>query len=88
MQETKVTLIYSGLSLFVFLALVPWIVDMDLALISIQVLAIFGGVVVADCLPVGRLFGRRRVVASSFNKLEQFFANVWPLQQEGCVATT
>ena len=47
MQETKVTLIYSGLSLFVFLALVPWIVDMDLALISIQVLAIFGGVVVA-----------------------------------------
>jgi hypothetical protein len=47
MQETKVTLIYFGLSLFIFLALIPWIVGMDLAVISIQVLAIFGGVVVA-----------------------------------------
>ena len=29
MQETKVTLIYFGLSLFVFLALIPWILDMS-----------------------------------------------------------
>ena len=43
MQETKVTLIYWGLSLFVFFALIPWIFNPILALKSIQALAIYGG---------------------------------------------
>jgi len=47
MQETKVTLIYCGLSLFVFLALIPWISNTTLAFKSIQVLAIYGGIIVA-----------------------------------------
>ena len=47
MQETKVTLIYLGFSLFVFFALVPWIFHPALALKSIQALAIYGGIVVA-----------------------------------------
>ena len=47
MQETKVTLIYFGLSLFVFLALLPWILDIELGMISIKVFAIYGGVVIA-----------------------------------------
>ena len=47
MEKTKVTLIYWGLSLFVFLALIPWIVNLTVALYSIQALALYGGVVVA-----------------------------------------
>ena len=47
MQETKVTLIYWGLSLFVFFALIPWIFNPILALKSIQALAIYGGIIVA-----------------------------------------
>ena len=47
MQKTKVTLIYWGLCLFVFLALIPWIFNPTLAMHSIQVLAIYGGIVVA-----------------------------------------
>ena len=47
MEKTKVTLIYWGLSLFVFLALIPWIFDINIALYSIQALAIYGGTVVA-----------------------------------------
>ncbi len=47
MQETKVTLIYWGLSLFVFFALVPWIFNPNLAVKSIQALAIYGGIIVA-----------------------------------------
>ena len=47
MQETKVTLIYWGLSLFVFFALIPWIFDPILALKSIQALSIYGGIIVA-----------------------------------------
>ena len=47
MEKTKVTLIYWGLSLFVFLALIPWIVNLTIALYSIQALAIYGGIVVA-----------------------------------------
>ena len=47
MEKTKVTLIYWGLSLFVFLALIPWIVNLTIALFSIQALAIYGGIVVA-----------------------------------------
>jgi len=46
-ENTKVTLIYWGLSLFVFLALIPWIVNLTVALYSIQALALYGGVVVA-----------------------------------------
>ena len=47
MQETKVTLIYWGLSLFVFFALIPWIFNPNLAVKSIQALAIYGGIIVA-----------------------------------------
>ena len=47
MQQTKVTLIYWGLSLFIFLALIPWIYNPILALKSVQILAIYGGIVVA-----------------------------------------
>ena len=47
MQKTKVTLIYWGLCLFIFLALIPWIFNPTLALYSIQALVIYGGVVTA-----------------------------------------
>ena len=47
MQETKVTLIYFGLGLFIFLALIPWILNPTLGYKSIQALAIYGGIIVA-----------------------------------------
>ena len=47
MQETKVTLIYWGLSLFIFFAVTPWIFNPVLAIKSIQALAIYGGIIVA-----------------------------------------
>ena len=47
MQNTKVTLIYWGLCLFIFLALIPWIFSPALALHSIQALVIYGGIVTA-----------------------------------------
>jgi hypothetical protein len=47
MQETKVTLIYFGLSLFVFLALIPWILDVELGLISVKAFGMYGGIVIA-----------------------------------------
>tara|TARA_Y100001935_G_scaffold200019_1_gene168305 strand:- start:1884 stop:2321 length:438 start_codon:yes stop_codon:yes gene_type:complete len=47
MQETKVTLIYWGLSLFIFFAVIPWILNPVLAIKSIQALAIYGGIIVA-----------------------------------------
>ena len=47
MQETKVTLIYFGLSLFVLLALIPWVVNSNTGDKSIQTLAIYGGIIVA-----------------------------------------
>jgi len=47
MQKTKVSLIYWGFSLFVFFALIPWVLNPTLAFKSIQALAIYGGIVVA-----------------------------------------
>ncbi|MBD62704.1 MAG: hypothetical protein CMD68_01325 [Gammaproteobacteria bacterium] len=47
MQETKVTLIYWGLSLFIFLSLAPWIFDFVIGIISIQTLGIYGGIIIA-----------------------------------------
>ena len=47
MQETKVTLIYFGLSLFVLLALIPWVVNSNTGDKSIQALAIYGGIIIA-----------------------------------------
>ena len=47
MEDTKITLIYFGLSLFIFLALLPWIIDAELGMISIQAFAIYGGIVIA-----------------------------------------
>ena len=47
MEDTKITLIYFGLSLFIFLALLPWVIDTELGMISIQALAIYGGIVIA-----------------------------------------
>ena len=47
MEDTKITLIYFGLSLFIFLALLPWVIDAELGMISIQALAIYGGIVIA-----------------------------------------
>jgi len=47
MQETKITLIYFGLSLFVFLALMPWVVNLRIGMMAIETLAVYGGVVIA-----------------------------------------
>ena len=47
MQKTKVTLIYWGLCLFIFLALIPWIFNPTLAVHSIQVLAMYGAIIVS-----------------------------------------
>jgi len=47
MQKTKVTLIYWGLCLFIFLALIPWIFNPTVALHSIQALVIYGAIVTA-----------------------------------------
>ena len=65
MQKTKVTLIYWGLCLFVFLALIPWIFNPTLAIHSIQVLAIYGGIVVAFL--GGMIWGWDDSQASSVN---------------------
>jgi len=65
MQETKVTLIYFGLGLFVFLALVPWVMNPILGYKSIQVLAIYGGIIVAFL--GGIIWGWEGVHASSVN---------------------
>ena len=67
MQKTKVALIYWGLSLFIFLALIPWIFNPILAFHSIQVLAIYGGIVVAFL--GGMIWGWESSQASS--------ANIW-----------
>ena len=48
MQKTKVTLIYWGLCLFIFLALIPWIFHQTLAIHSIQFLAIYGGILLHE----------------------------------------
>ena len=65
MQETKVTLIYFGLSLFIFLALIPWIINPILGYKSIQVLAIYGGIIVAFL--GGIIWGWEGANASSLN---------------------
>jgi len=65
MQETKVTLIYFGLSLFVFLALIPWVLDTEYGLISIKVFAIYGGIVIAFL--GGFIWGWNDQTNSSFN---------------------
>ena len=65
MQETKVTLIYFGLSLFVFLALIPWVLDIEHGLISIKVFAIYGGIVIAFL--GGFIWGWDDHTNSSFN---------------------
>ena len=65
MQETKVTLIYWGLSLFVFFALIPWIFNPNLAVKSIQALAIYGGIIVAFL--GGIIWGWKNDNASSKN---------------------
>ena len=41
------TVIYFGLSLFVLLALIPWVVNSSMGDKSIQTLAIYGGIIVA-----------------------------------------
>ena len=65
MQETKVTLIYFGLSLFVFLTLIPWVLDTEHGLISIKVFAIYGGIVIAFL--GGFIWGWDDQTNSSFN---------------------
>ena len=65
MQETKVTLIYFGLSLFVFLALIPWVLDTEYGLISIKVFAMYGGIVIAFL--GGFIWGWNDQTNSSFN---------------------
>ena len=65
MQETKVTLIYFGLSLFVFLALIPWVLDTEYGLTSIKVFAIYGGIVIAFL--GGFIWGWDDQTNSSFN---------------------
>ena len=65
MQQTKVTLIYWGLCLFIFLAFIPWIFNPTLALPSIQVLAIYGGIVTAFL--GGIIWGWEEESASSRN---------------------
>ena len=65
MQETKVTLIYFGLSLFVLLALIPWILDIESGLISIKAFCIYGGIVIAFL--GGFIWGWDDQTNSSFN---------------------
>ena len=65
MQETKVTLIYFGLSLFIFLALIPWILDIEHGLISIKAFGIYGGIVIAFL--GGFIWGWDDQTNSSFN---------------------
>ena len=65
MQQTKVTLIYWGLSLFIFLALIPWTFSPTLALHSIQALVIYGGIVTAFL--GGMIWGWEDDSASSAN---------------------
>ena len=65
MQKTKVTLIYWGLCLFIFLALIPWIFNPTLAVHSIQVLAMYGAIVVAFL--GGMIWGWEGTQASSVN---------------------
>ena len=65
MQETKVTLIYFGLSLFVFLALIPWILDIEHGLMSIKTFGIYGGIVIAFL--GGFIWGWDDQTNSSFN---------------------
>ena len=65
MQETKVTLIYFGLSLFVFLALIPWILDIEHGLMSIKAFGIYGGIVIAFL--GGFIWGWDDQTNSSFN---------------------
>ena len=65
MQETKVTLIYFGLSLFIFLALIPWILDIEHGLNSIKAFGIYGGIVIAFL--GGFIWGWDDQTNSSFN---------------------
>mgnify|MGYP001460592851 CR=1 FL=1 len=65
MEKTKVTLIYWGLSFFVFLALIPWIFNLTIALYSIQALAVYGGIIVAFL--GGIIWGWEGAAASSKN---------------------
>ena len=65
MQKTKVTLIYWGLCLFIFLALIPWIFNPTLAVHSIQVLAMYGAIIVAFL--GGMIWGWEGTQASSVN---------------------
>ena len=65
MEKTKVTLIYWGLSLFVFLSLMPWIFNPIIATYSIETLAIYGGIVVAFL--GGTIWGWDKEYASSKN---------------------
>ena len=65
MQETKVTLIYFGLSLFVFLAFIPWVLDIEHGLMSIKAFGIYGGIVIAFL--GGFIWGWDDQTNSSFN---------------------
>jgi len=65
MQETKVTLIYFGLSLFIFLALIPWILDIEHGFISSKAFGIYGGIVIAFL--GGFIWGWDDQTNSSFN---------------------
>ena len=65
MQETKVTLIYFGLSLFVFLSLIPWILNIEHGLMSIKAFGIYGGIVIAFL--GGFIWGGDDLTISSFN---------------------
>jgi hypothetical protein len=65
MQETKVTLIYFGLSLFIFLALIPWILGIEHGLMSIKAFGIYGGIVIAFL--GGFIWGWDDQTNSSFN---------------------
>jgi len=65
MQETKVTLIYFGLSLFVFLALIPWILNIEHGLMSIKAFGIYGGIVISFL--GGFIWGWDDQTNSSFN---------------------
>ena len=65
MQKTKVTLIYWGLCLFIFLALIPWIFNPTLAVHSIQVLAMYGAIIVSFL--GGMIRGWEGTQASSVN---------------------
>ena len=67
MQKTKVNLIYWGLILFVSISLIPWVLSSALASLAIQILVIYGSIIVAFL--GGSIWGWDEHLSNSVNLL-------------------